>query len=43
MESQTGGNWFEIYLPQVVEWDDVGQVAGEEFKDGEDGVQHPVG
>lgn len=33
----------QFYLPQVVEWDDDGQVAGEKFKDGKNGVQHPVG
>lgn len=26
------------YLPQIEEWDDGGQVAGEELKDGEDSV-----
>lgn len=33
---------FQIYLPQVVEWDDVGQVASEELKYRKYGVQHPV-
>lgn len=39
--------WFfflkKNYLPQVVEWDDNGQIAGEKFEYGEDRVQHPIG